>query len=525
MTQIGAINKELHAVLRFCIPFAVASACASTAHASYDVPTGCAAPSATFANKFYVDPVNGSMSNDGSAARPWRTLSEVATAGLLGFQRYPTPYVQGSQLLPPKKTAKVFPGDVIILKSGNHGDISLTGAYNSNFITIMAAPGETPVLSRLKITGGSRWVFEGLTFESLNRNATYPSYVNKSYSTSNDFWTVSARADATWGPLDNIIVNGSTLQSKADTSAWTRLDWLTKRASGALFNAGYVQNDYNQNTVGGCLTITNNNFRNIGFGVYIGNASRVNVSKNKIDRFVDDGIDFGGKNITISDNVITNNINDGDQMHRDAIQGHAYWGQNTVTSNIVIQNNTIVNQTDPLLPYPGCLQGVTVFDGIFRNAKISNNSIVTNQYQAMAFYGTDTLEVNNNVVLSGAFPDTCYLPEGDGGLPESGGRNSNAVQSTTRRLAWIAAWDASTGRKSTNVSIHDNISSNYYNMTVAGVTASNNVVANGLGAKGVGVVVAARPDQLFSTFDPTGFRFDLTPVPAALSAIGSANRL
>jgi hypothetical protein len=32
---------------------------------------------------FYVDPVNGSMSGDGSADSPWSTLQEVLDAGLI----------------------------------------------------------------------------------------------------------------------------------------------------------------------------------------------------------------------------------------------------------------------------------------------------------------------------------------------------------------------------------------------------------------------------------------------------------
>jgi hypothetical protein len=35
---------------------------------------------------FYVDPQNGSMDNDGSAVKPWRTFQEVLTQGLIESQ-------------------------------------------------------------------------------------------------------------------------------------------------------------------------------------------------------------------------------------------------------------------------------------------------------------------------------------------------------------------------------------------------------------------------------------------------------
>src|SRR5271154_2201519 len=83
---------------------------------------GCPAPPPPTGNAWYVDPVNGSMSGDGSAAHPWHTLAEVVNAHLISSQTrgggsptYSTPL----QPLNPKGVIK--PGDVIYLMSGNHG--------------------------------------------------------------------------------------------------------------------------------------------------------------------------------------------------------------------------------------------------------------------------------------------------------------------------------------------------------------------------------------------------------------------
>ena len=40
-------------------------------------------PEATPGNTFYVDPLNGSISNDGSADSPWNTLQEVIEHNLI----------------------------------------------------------------------------------------------------------------------------------------------------------------------------------------------------------------------------------------------------------------------------------------------------------------------------------------------------------------------------------------------------------------------------------------------------------
>jgi hypothetical protein len=48
----------------------------------------------------------------------------------------------------------------------------------------------------------------------------------------------------------------------------------------------------------------------------------------------------------------------------------------------------------------GNLQGVTIFDGSWRNIKIANNVIVTNAWHGVTVGGTDGLYVINNTVLS-----------------------------------------------------------------------------------------------------------------------------
>ena len=67
-----------------------------------------------WAADFYVDPVNGNMSGDGSADRPWSTLQEVLDAGLVESQVWASlPYEDGAELVVKNDGAPVQAGDTI----------------------------------------------------------------------------------------------------------------------------------------------------------------------------------------------------------------------------------------------------------------------------------------------------------------------------------------------------------------------------------------------------------------------------
>ena len=66
----------------------------------------------------------------------------------------------------------VNPGDTIKLMSGDYGDIVI-GSFarevvNPDFVTVQAAPGQTPVFSTLYIRSTNKWVFKGVKVQSLS---------------------------------------------------------------------------------------------------------------------------------------------------------------------------------------------------------------------------------------------------------------------------------------------------------------------------------------------------------------------
>lgn len=60
-------------------------------------------------------------------------------------------------------TAPVKPGDILLLRSGWHGVIRLSGGYNESPITIAADPGHTPQVGWVEIGEGRNWRAKGLT--------------------------------------------------------------------------------------------------------------------------------------------------------------------------------------------------------------------------------------------------------------------------------------------------------------------------------------------------------------------------
>lgn len=109
--------------------------------AELQVPAGCDKPSqASEGRKFYVDPVHGASTNDGSAARPWKTLSEVLDPRnhLVSSRAYTRTPTGLGPLAPVNPNGPIKPGDTIVLMSGDHGVVATRNNANENFMFVSA---------------------------------------------------------------------------------------------------------------------------------------------------------------------------------------------------------------------------------------------------------------------------------------------------------------------------------------------------------------------------------------------------
>ena len=355
--------------------------CCGTSYA--DVYSGCAVPSATpsaTAHTWYVDPVNGSDTGDGSQAHPWKSLETlIKNQYFANGPTYWDPVKKGWVKNNP--AAPIKSGDTVLLSTGEYGDVEfhgssgtaagLVGFGNTDFITIAAAPGQTPHFHSLALIGGTKWIFSGLTITDNDAVAPYRGplfYIGGEYS--------------------DIIIDNNNFGTTTDTSKWTMKEWNTN-----VFSAVSIHNS--AEPYGKCVAITNNKIRNVRFGIGFGSNYTL-VKGNSIDYFADDGIDLAGSHVLIQNSVITNSVENGDGNHRDGMQGQ----QLGVQTDVTIDQNMVIRQTDDNNPFPGNLQGISSFDGVLSNFTITNNLVITNAPQGIAWYGVDNLVIAYNTLLA-----------------------------------------------------------------------------------------------------------------------------
>jgi hypothetical protein len=375
--------------------FCLAAAVGGGARAA-EVYPGCAVPPTTFGHVWYVDPVNGKTPDaggDGSKAAPWNSLNGIVSSTIQpGYARpllSSIPYFHRRPL--PGTTQRVYadqtgavvqPGDEILLTSGQYGDISI-GAYavrttNSAFVTIAAAPGQTPVLATLGITASSYFVFSGIKVQSTADGA--PRSIGRPL--------VSVGDQGSALPSSNIVFTNMLVSSADNTDGWTQAQWLARVHIGGIFARG---SDHGANTT--CVSVTNSHISNVIFGSVV-MANNMLLSGNEIDRFGDDGVDYAASNILMIKNYIHDDLDLGDGAHMDGMQG--YPGP---SANVVIDSNRIIRQTDPNLPFPYYLQGIDAFDGDWTNLMVTNNVVVTSACWGIGYASVHGGKIINNTVL------------------------------------------------------------------------------------------------------------------------------
>ncbi|MEZ4220233.1 MAG: choice-of-anchor Q domain-containing protein [Polyangiaceae bacterium] len=330
-----------------------------------------------YATDFHVDPATGSSAGDGSAAKPWKTLAEVIQANLVETQNWDSlPYAAGKTLKPKNAGAPIKAGDRILLHTGFHGSVSIIGHYNSAAITVEPAPGQAPQLSKLVVRSSSNWVIRGL---EVNRELA-PSYDTSTL--------VSVENHNHSGPVSDITIAGFTVHSVSDTSGWTATDWDTKSANGISL-------------AGKNITIRGNLVEDVNFGIS-SSAQDSLIEKNTVDRFAGDGLRGLGDYTTFQYNLVKN-CYDVNANHDDGFQSWSVGSDGKVGTGevvgVTLRGNMIINYEDPNQPMRCTLQGIGMFDGMFRDWVVENNVIITDHWHGITLLGAINAQVINNTVL------------------------------------------------------------------------------------------------------------------------------
>ncbi len=327
--------------------------------------------------EFYVDPENGDMAGDGSASAPWRTLQEVWEAGLIETRTWDElPYEDGRTLVAKNPGAPVQPGDTILLRTGYHGAVEITGAYNVEVVTVEADSGHTPRLGRLQMRSAAGWTFRGLSISAEHA----PTF---------ETGTLVSIEDHNWsGPTSDVFLEDCEIYSVDDVSGWSQQDWNDLPSNGIRISGDEV-------------TVRNNLVRNVDFGISVTGEHGV-VEYNTVDGFAGDGLRGLGDYGVFQYNTVKN-CYDVNENHDDGFQSWSRGPDGSVGEGevvgLVLRGNTIINYEDPDQPFRGTLQGIGCFDGFFTDWVVENNVIITDHYHGITLLGARDSRIVNNTVI------------------------------------------------------------------------------------------------------------------------------
>ncbi len=319
-------------------------------------------PDAAHAAEFWVDPVHGKPGNDGSSSAPWRSLQEVLDMGLVATQAWESlPYQQGAKLVTKNAGAPVKGGDTIYLRSGYHGALRVLGFYNTKTITVAAEEGHEPRFEGVLVRASSHWRFRGL-------------HVSPEHAPKYERATLFDIDSHEWhGPVHDIVLEGSRLQSVEDSSKWSASDWVTLAFHGIDADGKNVM-------------IRNNVVKNVYHGIHMEAESSL-VEGNLVENFAGDGMRGLGDHTVFQYNTVKNCCHVNDE-HNDGFQSWSQGSDGVGTGEVigvVLRGNTFINYEDPKQPHRGTKQGIGCFGGMYIDWVVENNVVIADHWHGITF--------------------------------------------------------------------------------------------------------------------------------------------
>ena len=249
---------------------------------------------------------------------------------------------------------------------------------------------------------------------------------------------------------ENIIFDHNYISGGSDYESWDSEKWQ-KIASGVMFRRGK------------CSTAYRNELMNLRTGIqaYVRDndmnheiqSMKALIKNNLIRNISEDFMRPLGSDITIDGNVGLDHYvseKDGDPYHDDFIQGYAY-PIGTEFSNVKIINNFYQSSTDVNRSYQSEGQGIGIFDGLYTNFLIENNTLISDHWHGITvLWGRDGI-IRNNTVM--------------------------AIDDTTGRYMWIQSEKDKSGKYNPeNVVVTNNVANRF--RLNANTVGRNNVTVN-----------------------------------------------
>ena len=305
---------------------------------------------------YYADPVNGSMSNNGSLAHPWKRLQDI-----LG------------------NNTSFADNKTLCLLNGNHGMVYMNNYHFATNFTIKEKEGHTPYVEKLSINNSDHITFKKLTVDG--------SITPPANSITNRAFLLNSAADSHHLNFVDLIV-----KSSDNSSTWTKDDWYDHAYSGAWFRGDYV-------------SVTNALFLNTYHAVIMG-GNHALLAHSVIDNFAGDAIRGLGSFSTYEYNTVRDcYIDDYAIQHDDGFQAYNL-GDDGKIEGVIIRFNKFLLFADPITSFiennnlvGTLMQGLILTDGYADNWTIENNLIVNAQSHGISLYGGRHSRIQNNTVM------------------------------------------------------------------------------------------------------------------------------
>jgi len=301
-------------------------------------------------NVYYIDPINGLDTNDGSYTSPFKTISKITDNSF------------------------DIDGSVVYLRSGNYGKIDFSRS-NSKMVYVVAEEGQHPLAENIRFNFSSNWSVSGFKISpSVASNQSNSTYVVIS------------------GGSRNIVMKNCEIFGTPNISDWpTNSDWDNYAGNGIDFKGKYCSFRSNY--------IYNTDFPVQVFGKYN------DISYNLVVNFAGDAMrglgDYNSFTYNQIKNAVVYDYYDAGGNHDDAFQS---WTVGNPVVGIVFKGNQITDISYPELPLQTkIMQGIVDFDGFAEDWVIQDNLVVIHHQHGITILGAKNCRIVNNSVIKNPF--------------------------------------------------------------------------------------------------------------------------
>lgn len=270
-------------------------------------------------------------------------------------------------------------GDRVIVSRGNYGKLVLQNLRFTKPVEIIAADGAEVHFESINILKSSHLTLRGFQVWPSNPKPTHASLVQSS------------------GDSSDILFDRFDVRAVKDAGkymSWSKAQWRKLKVSGVLIR-------------GRRNGVTNSQV----LGAYMGIAamgSQARIVNNKIIGFSGDAMRSLGDNSLVGENFVQDcfqidgNHADGFQswsVGKDRKPGTGTVSGLTIEKNFFFEWNGKANH-----PLRCSLQGIGLFDGMFKDLRIENNVVSVTAYHGITVSGALNTSIINNTVVNAKGP-------------------------------------------------------------------------------------------------------------------------